>query len=286
MTNLALLTNEQGADAPRPGLYPGLSRAAYEAINAVNVSTLEHFERSAAHAREAIIHPPAPTTAMDFGTAFHCAILEPFRFSREYVAAPKVDRRTTDGKRAWAEFEAEHEGACLLDAEDFIAISRMRDSVWNHPIAKELLGGSGHNEVGIVFENGETGLLCKGLLDRISTFDRWTWIVDAKSTLDASRREFSRAIRKLHYAARAAFYLDGCNNVAPRQRRFAWIAVEKKAPYAVALYEPDDEAIAAGRLRYMRWLRLYEEARRTGNWPGYPPDINALGKEDCEWLTI
>lgn len=267
------------------GLYPGLSRAAYESIDAINVSKLEHFDRSAAHAREAITHPALPTKAMDFGTAFHCAILEPIRFSEAYVGAPKVDRRTKEGKAAWAAFEAEHPNAIVLDMDDFTAVSRMRDAVWSHPVAKELLSGPGHNEVGIVFEHEPTGLLCKSLIDRIGVFDDWTWVLDAKSTADASRQGFRKSIKNYHYGAKAAFYLDGCNAVAPRTRRFAWIAVEKDAPYAVAIYEPDEEALRAGRIKYERWMRQYLDAITTGVWPGYPTDIQPLTDIDTEWKS-
>lgn len=267
----------------RPGLYPGLSRAEYEAIPAINVSSLEHFERSPAHAREAMTHPPKPTDAMEFGTALHVALLEPSRFAAEYIGAPKVDRRTKEGKATWAQFEAEHANQIALDMDDFLTISRMRDAAYSHPIASKMLGGFGHNEVGVVFENEETGQVCKSLLDRISAFDGWTWVIDAKSCEDASRRGFSRSVKNYHYGAKAAFYLDGCNTVAPRERRFAWIAIEKKAPFAIAIYEPDGAAINAGRSKYMRWLRNYAEAVRDNLWPGYPAQIEALGSEDTEW---
>lgn len=268
---------------PVVGLYPGLSRAEYERIAGANASMLEHFERSAAHARQQMLHPRKPTAAMELGTAFHCAVLEPERFSREYVATIKVDRRTNEGKKAWKEFEEAHPGATVMDADDFMTVQKMRDAVWRHPIAKQLLGGLGHNEVGVVFEHGPTGVLCKGLMDRIATFDNWTWIIDLKKTTDASRDEFRWSIKRYHYGAKAAFYLDGCSTVAPRQRRFLWIAVEDEPPYEVALYEPDEDALRAGRIKYEKWLRLYEEVVRTGVWPGYETQIVQLSETDTEW---
>lgn len=270
-------------EVKQTGLFPGITRAEYEAIPAANASMLEHFEQSPAHAREAMIRPRKPSSAMEFGTAFHVAILEPKRFAAEYVAAPKVDRRTNAGKAAWREFEEAHPDHVALDAEEFKTISRMRDAAWGHPIASKLLGGLGLNEVAVVFRDEETGLLCKGLLDRISSFDGWTWIVDAKSTEDASRQAFCRSIKTYHYGAKAAFYLDGCYAVEPRERRFAWIAVEKTPPYGVAIYEADFSAIDAGRSKYRRWLRLYEEAMRTNEWPGYPTHIDPLGSTETEW---
>jgi hypothetical protein len=269
-----------------PDIYPGLSRAEYEAIDAVNVSSLVPFERSAAHAREQMVHPKAPTDAMNFGTAFHMAVLEPERFESSYVVPIKVDRRTNVGKAAWAAFEAEHGAKACLDAEDFRSIIVMRDAIWLHPVASALLRG-GLAEACIVFVEPETGLLCKALIDHIGEFDGWTWVADLKSCADASRYAFSRTTKTLQYAPRAAFYVDGCNIVAPRERRFVWLAVEKPAPLStfapIAFYECDVDALAAGRARYMRWLRNYLEAKTTGEWPAYPPVIEALGPKETQW---
>lgn len=270
---------------PKPGLYSNLTRSTYESLRAINVSTLEKFELSAAHAREAMTHPKAPTSAMDFGTAAHCAVLEPLRFARDYIAAPKVDRRTKVGKEAWSEFEAAHADKIAVAADEFIAIQRIREAAWSHPVAKQLLVSKGLNEVGAVWEDEETGILCKGLIDRIGTFDGWTWILDVKTCVDASQRGFARACRNLHYGAKAAFYFDGCNAVAQRERRFCWIAIEKEPPYAIAIYEADDSALNAGRNKYRRWLRLYQEAIETNTWPGYEPVIQPLGSEQTEWYA-
>lgn len=268
------------------GIYPGLSRAEYEAIDAVNVSSLVHFERSAGHAREQMTHPKTPTPAMDFGTAFHMAVLEPERFEASYVVPIKVDRRTNAGKAAWAAFEAEHGAKASLDDEEYRSIIVMRDALWLHPTASALLRG-GLSEVCIIFREEETGLLCKSLLDRIADFDGWTWIVDLKSCADAGKFEFKRSIKSLQYGPRAAFYVDGCNAVAPRERRFAWIAVERPAKLStfapIAFYEADYEALAAGRSRYMRWLRNYAEAKASGVWPAYPNEIQPLDAKDTQW---
>lgn len=268
------------------GIYPGVSRGEYERIDAINVSSLVAFDRTPAHAREQMTHPKAPTDAMEFGTAFHMAVLEPERFDANYVVPIKVDRRTNVGKAKWAEFEAEHGAKAAIDEEDYRAIIVMRDAIWLHPVASALLRG-GMSEVAIVFENAETGLLCKALLDHIGEFDSWTWVADLKSCVDASKFEFGRSIKKLHYGPRAAFYLDGCNAVAPRERRFVWIAAERPAKLStfapIAFYEADMDALDAGRSRYMRWLRNYADAKRTGEWPAYPMEIQPLGARETQW---
>jgi exodeoxyribonuclease VIII len=266
------------------GLYPNLSRSSYEQIDAINVSRLVHFERSAAHAHENMVHPKAPTKAMIFGTRAHALILEPDRFDTAYVVPPKVDRRTTEGKRTWAEWEAAHPDAECVDADDYAALRGMQAAVWADPFGAELLRG-GLNEVCLVWRDEDTGLLCKALLDHLGTFDKWSVIVDLKTMDDVRRRNFTSSVKKLFYGARAAFYLDGCNALAPRERRFVWLAVETEPPHAVKPYEASPEALEAGRSKYRRWLRRYAEAKDAGAWPAYEPGIEELTAEDCEWRS-
>jgi exodeoxyribonuclease VIII len=265
------------------GLYPGTSRAAYFAIDGANFSTLKGFAKSAAHVAEYLLHPPPSTPAMILGTHIHAAVLEPARFDRDYVLAPKVDRRTTVGKAAWATFEAENAGKELLDRDDFDLVLGIRDAVWAHPTAKALLSGAGHCEVGAVWKHERTGLACKGMMDRIGAHGGWTWIVDLKTCEDASPAGFARSVANYAYHAQAAFYLGGCNAIAPMKRRFTWIAVEKKPPYAVAVYEPDSIALDTGERRCEDWLDAYAECRRTDVWPGYPDDIQSIALP--KWAT-
>lgn len=268
--------------AIEPGLYPGLTRAEYDAIDAINVSTLVHFERSAAHALAVMQERDEPTKDMEMGTAFHCAVLEPERFAASYITEPSGDGRTKAVKAERARLQADYPNATMIDGDDYATILKMREAVWSHTEATEMIGGAGHNEVGVVWLHEETGLLCKSLIDRIGTYKGWTYVIDLKSSRDASKREFRKQIRNLHYGARAAFYIDGCNTVAPRSRRFAWVAVEKTRPYAVAVYEADESAIEAGRHKYSRWLWLYAEALRTGNWKGYD-GFTSFSAEDTEF---
>lgn len=259
-----------------PGLHPNAERADYYRAKGANFSALKGFARTPAHAREAMIHPPEPTAAMELGTAVHLAVLEPDRFAEECAVAPKVDRRTKEGKATWAAFEVENAGKVLLREEDHAMCVAMRDAVWAHPIASQMLKGPGHAEVAVVWDHLDPAMRCKGLIDRIGQFDGWTWVIDLKSCQDASPWSFASTVARQFYHAQAAFYLDGCNAIAPRQRRFAWLAVEKEPPYAVAIHEPDGDMLERGRALYEGWLRDYAEAKAKDVWPGYPNEIRAL----------
>jgi len=267
------------------GIHPGVRRAEYEAIEAINISTLEHFDRTDLHGQWEMLHKKPPSRAMEVGTHFHMNLLEPGRFEREYVIPPKVDRRFKEQKMEWERFEAENVGKSYVDAEAHVQIIGMRDAVWARPIASALLSGRGLSEVAIVWDDPETGIRCKGLLDRLSEYAGWTWITDLKSCRDASREGFSLSCKKLRYGARAAYYFDGCNVLAPRDRRFAWIAVENTAPFCVAEYEADESALQRGRERYRRWLRRYWNARETGVWQGYPDEIQVMTSSETEWRS-
>jgi exodeoxyribonuclease VIII len=102
-------------------------------------------------------------------------------------------------------------------------------------------------------------------------------IADLKTTEDASERAWIRDVVKYQYHAQAAFYLDGLETLEPRaDRQFLWIAVEKKPPFACAIYQPDDATIYKGRAMYRNYLRQWLKCTETGEWPGYDVGIQPL----------
>lgn len=259
------------------GIFFGVPFAVYAATPGANHSTLKVFERSARHAREEIVHPSDETEAQHFGSAFHAAVLEPERFATEYVKAPKVDRRTKAGREAWAAFEAEFSEREFLREDEWEVAMRMQASAWADPTVRELLSGTGLNEVVVVWDDPITGVRCKARIDRLTTLASWSTVVDLKSTRDASAWAFSRDAAKYGYHTAAAHYLNGVDALAPRERKHLIVALEKERPFAVAVYELDGLALEQGRNDCERWLRMWAEAERTGVWPGYPPGVQSLG---------
>lgn len=252
-----------------PGLHRGLTYDQYDRIDAVRHSVLRHFNRTAAHARQAIVHPAEQTEAQALGHAAHVAILEADRFEAEYVAAPRFDKRTTKGKEGWAAFVADHAGFAVIPEDEFDLCLRMREAVWAHPTAAELLKGKGYNEASAVWVDPETSVLCKSRIDRLTTLASWPVIVDLKSTRNASRTAFGKDVHTFHYHQQSAMYLSGLNEVAPHPRKFMFIAVEKDPPYCTAVYELEDDAIDLGRDEFRSHLRMYADCLATGQWPGY-----------------
>lgn len=261
--------------APKPGLHRHVAEFTYRAWDAVNQSTLWTFRKSAAHARYEFLNPLA-TPATDLGSAIHATLIEPDRLEERYaVRPPGIDRRTREGKAAWAEFLQESAGRTILEERSaWDTLRGIRDAVHAHPLAHELLTSRGETELSAVWDLD--GTLCKGRMDRVVEYAGWTWVVDIKSTVDASPEGFARAATNYGYYLQAPFYLDGLDVLAPRERRFAIVACEKSPPYAIALYELDNLFLETGRVEYRRHLDTWRRCMETGEWPGYPAGIETL----------
>ncbi len=262
----------------KPGIYDGLSFVEYSTINAINNSTLGDWAYTPAEARCKALYPEEPTSAFRIGDACHSAVLEPKRFKRRYAKSPKWDLRTTKGKAARAEWDEAHPDFIRLSRDEYEMACGMRDSVWEHPLASKLLSGDGRNEATVIWNDPETGLLCKARLDRITEYHGWTVVPDLKTCKEheASVEKFPKVIGQFHYHQQAAFYLDGLTALAPADRRFVFLAVEKVPPYLVGLHELDESDIIEGRARYRAALTKYVTAQKTQEYPGYPAGIEGV----------
>lgn len=268
-------------DPPEPGLYKDVPPETYSRWTAVRSSLLRKMERSPLHARYAMLHPDEDSTpAKEFGQAFHVAILEPERFNTAFGVMPNFGPRQSSKVRAQEdEYRAVHAHVRMISKENFDLCLAMRDAVWQHPTAKEILSQPGANELSAVWKDAITGLPCKGRQDRFGIWNGPT-VTDVKSAADASRLGFAKSIAKYGYAEQAAFYLDGFQHLArvAEPRRYVLIAVEKEPPFAVGVYELDQASIAAGRKKYRGHLDRWAQCLESGVWEAYG--------DGCDLITM
>ncbi len=271
-------------EAPEtPGLYPGVTAEQYHRWPLASQTILKVMrDRSPAHAYEQMMNPTPPTPALRLGDATHVAVLQPDLFPARYVVAPDMDRRTKAGKAAWAEFEAENPLAEILKADEYQQCLRMRDAVWSNPTAKALLEGNA--EISAVWNDPTTGIRCKGRFDDHSK--AFGAIVDLKTTKDASRTAFTKAIYNFGYYIQAAMYLIGAKALDLDADLFAIIAVEKEPPYCVAVYQIEDEALKAGRDELKPLIERYAECQASGLWPGYDEEPVEISLPPWSWNLI
>lgn len=238
--------------------------ADYLATKAASASTLKTIlNQSPLHA----ITPKEQTPAMAFGSAFHCAVLEPERFKNDYAIAPECDRRTKAGKAIYAAFQAASEGKTVIKQEDADLINRMRDAVMRNETAALLLDNGTPEISGLWIDQAE-GVPCKMQADWLHNN---RMIIDLKTTTDASQGAFSRASANFGYHVQAALYLDGATAITgDLHEDFYFIAIEKTEPFGCAVYQADYEMIEVGREKYRAALAIYANCYRSGVFPGYP----------------
>lgn len=247
----------------------------------ISASGIKLFMRSPAHYWSAYLDPARkpqePTQAMQLGTAVHTAVLEPMLFDDQYIVMPDIDRRTKEGKAAYAELLAT--GKEVLAAEDCSNIQSMAASFHGHETTRDLFAHS-HIVEHSLFA-AINGVKCKArpdfmLLPVVHKDYPGGLIVDLKSTTDASADEFGRQSWNLSYHIQAALYRRVYQAVYGVLPKFLFGAVESKPPYLVAYYCPPDELLDYADCLIDEVLALYASCLEFDRWPGYPTDTTAL----------
>lgn len=261
------------SESTSEGIFYDMPAEQYHAASGVSNSMLKRLARSPAHLRSYLDEPEEQTPPMLFGQVVHQLLLEPTRPWTWAIRPPGLDGRSKEGK----EWKARVGDKPVLDHADWLDVEGVIASVRTHPMAKLALA-SGNSEVSLfkTFTLGRTVLRRA----RIDFVNQGNTLVDIKTTEDARPEAFARTIFNMRYHVQAAYYLDIWNDCRPvgesPKESFVFIAVEKKAPYAVAVYDLAREAINAGRAEYIRLLQLYMECEATGEWPAYSPDVREI----------
>jgi hypothetical protein len=268
------MSTTQGLSNPAPGLYPGVSYDEYSRWPAVNWSVLSKFKRSAAHARQEITAPPDGSDAMALGSATHCAVLEPEKFQRDYVVVPEdaPQKRSRVDKIWWAEYERANSDRTIITQKEHDLVVKMQQAVYTNPLATELLTARGAlKEVGVRWDDPDTGIACKARVDLVSRCAKFgSVVVDFKTIIDAARWAFSGFIAKYTWADQLQWYCDGLSVVSPYTRTPMFIVVEKEPPYCAVVYDLELTSQEQARLDWTTCLKRYQEAIEKNLWPGYP----------------
>lgn len=254
-----------------------ITNAAYHAdTTRISKSGLDLIARSPAHYFHKYLSAERPaekrTPALIQGGAIHTAVLEPHLFAGQYAIEPEVNKRTNKGKEDIELFVAANQGKTIIDLDTYTMAMRMRDAVYKHPVASELLN-AGTAEQTIVWNDEDTGARCKCRPDFVTASGI---ILDLKSTEDASSEAFGKSSFNYRYHVQAPFYSDGVEANGRSFEGFAFIAVEKTPPYAVVIYYVDDRIMSLGRQAYKKDLERYVMCLEKNQWPAYGDDVQPL----------
>jgi hypothetical protein len=251
----------------KPGVY-NITNEQYHASNGVSRSQLMQFKKSPLHYwHEYLSDKPKtePTEAMTIGSALHMYVMEPELFDKQYFRLEKLDRRTTAGKERYADLIAKNYGKYALSDDSFTTIAAMNNAIKNHAQASSLIE-NGKIEQSIYWTDQDTGILCK------VRPDIWhnNMIVDIKTTSSASYRDFQNSCFKYGYHVQAGMIKEAFKHSLNHNiDSFIFIAVEKDAPYAVAVYVLDNEAIEHGVRVFKSLLTKLKAHKEKNEWPSY-----------------
>lgn len=241
-----------------PGLVTDLKNDAYHAmtdwLSSSQLKALlpEHYK------------PGGSQEALDFGTLFHTAVLEPDNLT-EYLAldAEKIGLKA-DGTpaqnptmtSAWkkAVAEAEADGKKVIAQADLDRALAMREAVLAHDTARQLLDAATAFEES-AFWVDENGLQHKARFDGRGP----GFVLDLKSTsAKPGARSLRRAVWDYGYHVSGAHYTEVANGLGLEVQTFALIFAEKVEPYRVTVAELGPDLLDEGHA-----LRTEAIARHT-----------------------
>jgi hypothetical protein len=298
---------------PAPGRYASVPEADYFAAEAINSSLLKLMGRSPAHCREsavpsASVEAKPDTTAQLVGRMLHCAALEPERFEQAYCLAPdpadhggamtdlasfkataKALGLKVGGSKADLKARILETDPAATFWEDLLPLLVgdrlvLKQADWdmgqavlaalagNERAARALSGGVA--EETLVWHDTATGLAMKARMDYYR--EDLGVIFDIKTTTDARPSAVSRDIFKYGYHKSAAHYLQGAKALGMPADNFAWIFIEKEAPYAIGLYFCSPDCLQMGREDMARHALDYADCEQSNAWPAYSPDFQTI----------
>ena len=249
-----------------PSVEYDLAESVYHSLNYMSASRLKVLNDSTSlHLDHEIRNPREDSDDLLIGRALHTFVLRRLAFDMEYAVMPKVDGRTTAGKAAKAAFEVEAAGKSILTTDQAAQVEAMALAIASHPEAYNLLRSlPGQEEVSIFAEMH--GIKSKSRVDRLLDIDGSRVICDLKTVRDgAGRRDFERTVWAYNYGLQALMYSRMANaaGLGPIDD-FVFVAVEKKAPHAVACYRLRDEVLQAFGPRLDALIARYNDYLEAG----------------------
>lgn len=249
----------------------------YHASPGVSITRLKELKRSGLHYQYRLANPPA-TRPMSLGTAAHCAVLEPERFSRQFAVWA---RRGESGSlcprkgQYWEEFKARNPGKQIITEDEGLDALAISQAIRKDARAMRYLE-SGEPEVTMRWQLTSESMTrkpvtvaCRGRADWLTRIDSDHYLVGLKTAKDCRGPIFGNAAARLGYHLQWAFYQDGYQAITGVTPKLREIVVESAPPYDVVVYEIPEDVISQGRAEYEALLRVLIECESKQEWLGW-----------------
>ena len=264
---------QKGMQITEPCYVANMPADIYHAHDSASSSGLRLLLRSPDHFKNG--EEKDQTRAMVLGSALHMACLEPDIFYDTYrLLRSSENRMTSEYKTAKKEFGEEF----VLVKPEIERIEGMAKSLKDLVILNYWLyeNDYSHKELSGFAIDPETGLMCRHRFD--AYIGRIATAIDLKTTTDARKPAFEKKILDFGYHIQAAFYADQYNWITGEKiEKFIFAAIETSAPYAVKVYELEQDSMEAGRKKYRQALNEYAQCKASDTWPSYDQEIETIG---------
>lgn len=216
--------------------------------------------------------PVEESTTFDVGTAAHLAVLEPDALAERIVVIPEESYRTKAAQEA--RDGARLAGKVPLLTKFLETVEAIARSLAEHPLARPLLAGA-VTERSYFWTDPRSGAPCKARVDCLPA--NGAALIDLKTTHSANPRVFARTAYDCGYVQQLAWHCDGVEVVGGTRPRHGFlIAVEREAPYLVAVYRFTDRAMEWGRILNAKARETFAACLAKGEWPAYDTAVQDL----------
>ncbi len=222
--------------------------------------------------------------AMSLGTVTHTRILEPDTYEARYVVNVEGLRSNSKAYEALAAANPGKEIISVKEHEDSLVMAQAVMAKLDR-IAK-VHGGvnpfrlkGGVTEHSLFWTHKPTGFRLRTRPDwMIFQKDGPSFIIDVKSTRDASPWGFDKSTETFRYDVSAAFYSDGFEAVFGKAPdAYLLVCVESDSPHDVCVRFAPPEIIERGRKAYEKDLISIRDCTATSTFPDYPDDFVPMG---------
>lgn len=244
-----------------------ISNEDYHSSNGISRSGLMEFKRSPYHYWYKYLSgecpPTQPTPNMALGSLVHTLALEPEKLCLDYFVTHQKARPKT-GTGAHDKMLEEAAGRTILVQSELDAGQEIATALQKHEMVQSLLANVQY-EQSIYFTHEPTGLQCK------VRPDMWLnrGVYDLKTTTDGTYRSFQTSAYKYGYYLQAAMMHEALRSIDIKLEKFIFIAIETTAPYAIAIYLLDDEALDFGLGQFNELMTAMATCTASYNWRSY-----------------
>lgn len=239
----------------------------YHSLPGVSISRLKELQHSPQRYQWRMTHQKI-SKPMTLGTAAHCAVLEPERFSSDFtVWTNRTDAGAMSPRRGkvWDAFKESNDGTVIITEDEYDAAMAMQKAIRGDATAMKYLA-AGDPEVTMQWEVSHQ--LRRGRADWLTNIDGQPYVVGLKTARDCRPMTFGSAAAKLGYGMQWAWYWDGYRRIKGELPIMVEIVVESEAPHSVVVYVIPEDVILQGEEEYTALLQVLERCEREDHWPG------------------